>query len=168
MAVRVTHADFLPPGDSSIWDKGSDESQLLVERCRQPHGFHQNQNQRPQWGPVHHPPCRSGGHIRCASKPLGIFTIYSTFIVIPSVLLCVRSAFFCSVLIFCSAWYILLHRDAWLWYAAVTRYGVLQKRLHPAVFLQQSFTGFVFSLSLRSLFQLLILQIVQNCWTCTF
>ena len=39
---QVTHADLLPSGNSSVWDKGSDESQLLIERCRQPHGFHQN------------------------------------------------------------------------------------------------------------------------------
>ena len=53
----VTHADLLPPGDPPFRDEGRDESQLLVQRCGQPHGFHQNQNQRPQRGPVHHPPC---------------------------------------------------------------------------------------------------------------
>lgn len=68
--ATVTHADLFPPGDSSFRDKGGNESQLLVQRCRQPHGFHQNQNQRPQRGPVHHPACRGGGHIRCALRPL--------------------------------------------------------------------------------------------------
>lgn len=73
MAVSVepqslTH-DIVPTGDSSVWDKGGDESQLLVQRCRQPHSFHQNQNQRPQRGSIHHPPCRGGGHIRYVLFP---------------------------------------------------------------------------------------------------
>lgn len=55
-------------GDSSIWNKGCHESQFFVKRRRQPHRFHQNQNQRSQWGPVHHPPCRSGGHLRYFTK----------------------------------------------------------------------------------------------------
>lgn len=73
--MAFTHAHLLPSGDPSFWDKGGDESQLLVERRGQPHGFHQNQNQRPQWGPVHHPPCRGGSHVRCATKALYIHFI---------------------------------------------------------------------------------------------
>lgn len=167
--VTVTHAYFLLSGDPSIWDKGSDESQLLVERCRQPHSFHQNQNQRPQWGPVHHPPCRGGSHIRCASKPLWIFIMYHTYIVILSVILSVQV----SIFLFCA------HFLQPLVYTPPQRCLTLVRCGHkvwsateevtscsfsPAVFL----TGLLFSLSLRCLFQLVILQIVQNCWICTF
>lgn len=67
--VTVIHTPLLHPGNSPFWDKGGNESQLLIERCGQPHSLHQNQNQRPQWGSVHHPSCRGGGHIRCAAQP---------------------------------------------------------------------------------------------------
>lgn len=78
------------PGDPPFWDERGDESQLLVQRCGQPHGFHPDQNQRPQWGPVHHPPCRGGSHIRCASKSLsvGLFLILSFFSCTLNVFLC--------------------------------------------------------------------------------
>lgn len=118
--VTVTDAELLSPGDSSIWDKGGDESQLLFERCRQPHSFHQNQNQCPQWGPVHHPPCRGGGHIRWTFKPLWSCITHTI----------VHLLWYWMFFWFCSPWYILLHRDAWLWYAAITRWGVLQKKQH--------------------------------------
>lgn len=50
-------------GDSSVRDEGGDESQLLVQGRGQPHGFHQDQDQRSRRGPVHHPPSGGGGHL---------------------------------------------------------------------------------------------------------
>lgn len=60
------------PGDSSVRDEGGDESQLLVQGRGQPHGFHQDQNQRPRRGPVHHPPSGGGGHLRCVHPHLSV------------------------------------------------------------------------------------------------
>lgn len=51
-------------GDSSVWNEGGDESQLLVQRRGQPHGIHQDQNQRSWRGPIHYPPSGGGGHLR--------------------------------------------------------------------------------------------------------
>lgn len=55
-------------GDPPVRDQGGDESQLLVQGRGQPHGFHQDQNQRPRRGPVHHPPSGGGGHLRCGGR----------------------------------------------------------------------------------------------------
>ncbi len=70
----------------------------------------------------------------------------------------VRFTFFGFCFVFsCSSWYLLLHRDARLWYATVTRYDVQRKKRHAAVFLQKFFFGPLCSLALRSLFHLLCL-----------
>lgn len=69
--LNMSFLFFLPvwlSGDSPVWDEGGDESQFLVERRRQPHGLHQNQNKRLQSGRVHHPACRGGGHLGYVSN----------------------------------------------------------------------------------------------------
>lgn len=141
----------LPPGDSPLWDEGGDESQLLVQRCRQPHCFHQDQNQCPQWRPVHHPPCRGGGHIRFASKPCE--DVYSRH-------LCPFHAVNKMSALLCSPWYILLHRDAWLWYASITRWEFPKKDV---------ILSFFFSLLIFAYFSIYpFFQIVPSCWISIF
>lgn len=136
----VTHAAFFPLGDSSIWDKGGYESQLLIKRCGQPHSVHQNQNQCPQRGPVHHPPCRSWGHVRWVTKPLWIFIplIQSASVNVPS------PCTFCSLFVFVHALQPLVYTPPQRCLTSVhcghkvqclTSFRVTLKTLHITVFL---------------------------------
>lgn len=141
------------PGDPPFWDERGDESQLLVQRCGQPHGFHPYQNQRPQRGPVHHPPCRGGSHIRCASKSLsmGLFWYCGFFSCTLNVFLC----FLAAPGIYSST--------------EMLDFGTLRSQGKDMLqfFLEQSVSGLLCSPSLCSFFRI-VLQIVLNCSIYTF
>lgn len=169
--MTVTHTALLFSGDSSFWDKRGDESQLLFERCGQPHSLHKNQDQRAQWRPVHHPSCRGWGHIRCVLPVANRLFIFWTRLKIPLdcnqnigpnwVFFSYPVFFSCKpIWVLCSSWNILLYRDAWLWYPAITRYKVLKYNMHVLYFGQI----FIDSIQLPCT----VLQIAPKSWIYIF